>query len=81
MADYLEWKRTWDPAQETMGYLVVIDARRNGLGKKPSVSTIDEINGFWFKDIEIVLDPEYHLFRSDFAKPVRMFAEPKCSPS
>ena len=79
LAEYLDAKRTWDPMHETIGYLVVIDARRNGL--KPSSTTIDETNGLWYKDKEIQFVPEYHKSRSDFAEPIRMFAEPKCSPS
>lgn len=79
LADYLEEKRTWDPGHQTRGYLVVIDARRKGL--ETSSTTIDEINGFWYRDSDLVFDPEYHRLRSDFAEPVRMFAEPKCSPN
>lgn len=79
LSDYLDAKHTWAPMSDVMGYLVVIDARRRKLST--SLKTIDETNGLWYKDKDLIFDPEFHKSRSDFAEPIRMFAEPKCSPS
>lgn len=78
LAEYLNAKQTWAPNQEVKGYLVVIDARRRGLD--PSLDTINNNNGFWYKDREIEFNPPYHTIRQDFAEPRRMFAKPICSP-
>lgn len=74
LAEYLESNKTTGPGLRTVGYLVVIDARRRGLTDQ-SVS-IDSENGLYYKDREIEYDPNYHELRSDFAVPIRMFAEP-----
>lgn len=76
LAQYLDANRTQVPTHQTVGYLVVIDARRRGLN--PSSTSIDCIAGNYYSDREIEFNPEYQLLRRDFKKPVRMFAEPKC---
>lgn len=78
LADYLDANRTQTPTHQTRGYLVVIDARRWRLTL--TSTSVNKRNGFWYKDKDIVFDPEYHKERSDFMKPIRMFAEPRCRP-
>ncbi|HYA39975.1 MAG TPA: hypothetical protein VEF34_01625 [Syntrophobacteraceae bacterium] len=79
LADYLDRNRSRSPAHQTVGYLVVIDGRRRGLTESSHAITYE--NGMWYKDREISYDPEYHVVRDDFAKPIRMFAEPICTPN
>ncbi len=76
LADYLDANRTKTPLHETKGYLVVFDARRQGLTE--SSTSVDYKHGFWYADKEIIYDPEYHRIRPDFEEPIRMFAEPLC---
>lgn len=78
LAEYLDAKRKWAPGFEVYGYLVIIDARRKGV--KPTSEMINSINGLWYKDQNIKFNPEYHKTRFDFFEPIRMFAEPLCSP-
>ncbi len=77
LADYLDENNRQAPTHITIGYLVVIDARRAGL--KPTTKTIDAIKGLHYKHKEIKFEPEYHEKRSDFATPIRMFVEPNCT--
>ncbi len=76
LADYLDWNRTQTLDRQTKGYLVVIDARRRGLTEKSTF--VNHKNGMHYYDIEIVFKPAFHEKRTDFEKPIRMFAEPIC---
>ena len=76
LAEYLDWYRDSSPNRIARGYLLVFDCRRRSLASNPTELPPDD--GFYFQDREIVFDPAYHLTRSDFAEPIRMFAEPIC---
>lgn len=76
LADYLDRNRRRAPTTPTMGYLVVIDARRRGLAKESTSVTVPK--GFYYATREIQFDPAYHDIRDDFAEPFRMFTEPIC---
>ena len=78
LADYLDANATQTPMHVTIGYLIVIDGRRRGLD--PSSTSVNYEDGMWYKDREITYNPDYHATRNDFAKPIRMFAEPICRP-
>lgn len=75
LSDYLDGDAETAARLRTRGYLVVFDARRRGL--TAGQSTISAADGLHYRDKEFVYDPEYHTTRSDFALPVRMFAEPR----
>lgn len=76
LADYLDANRRYAPKRDTLGYLVIIDARRHGLG--PGSTAVSRANGMYYDDREITYDPPYHQLRDDFAPPIRMFVEPVC---
>jgi len=76
LAEYLDAKHKWVPMKEVIGYLVVIDARRRRL--TITSTSINRENGLWYQDKEVSYNPEYHILRCDFEKPIRMFAEPIC---
>lgn len=77
LAEYLDANKLQVPNHNTIGYLVVFDLRRRGTSNY--VDVINKENGLWYKDREIAYDPEYHIERNDFATPVRMFIEPRCT--
>jgi len=78
LAGYLDSNYAETPLHQSRGYLVVIDGRRKGLNR---VSTsISLQNGYWYRDKEITYNPKFHIVREDFEEPIRMFAEPICSP-
>ena len=76
LADYLDSFHISLPNRVVRGYLIVFDCRRRRLGSNPS--WLDSADGFYFADREIEFDPKLHITRSDFAEPIRMFAEPLC---
>lgn len=76
LAEYLEWHRQQAAKEDTRGYLVVFDCRRNRL--KVSASTVDKANGHHYEKREVPYAPEYHKTRKDFEEPIRMFLEPIC---
>ncbi|GAB5476318.1 MAG: hypothetical protein Mars2KO_44170 [Maribacter sp.] len=76
LVEYLNLFNTESPDQNTRGYLVTFDARREGVNKKSTEVTRE--NGFFFKEDEIVLSPDYPNERNDFEPHVRVFLEPKC---
>ena len=78
MAGYLDTNKQFAATHVTKGWLVVFDARREGL--KEDTKTIGENEGRAFRDREIEFDPKYDEVRTDFEKPVRFFMEPVCSP-
>lgn len=73
--DYLDGDAEIAARLRTRGYLVVFDARRRSL--TAGQTTISAADGLYYRDQEIAYDPEYQKQRSDFAPPVRMFAEPR----
>jgi len=76
LAEYLEANLQQAPTHITRGYLVILDCRRAGL--RETTTTIDQQNGGHYRDQEINFDRLYHEERTDFEKPIRMFAEPRC---
>lgn len=76
LAEYLEWHREQAAKEDTRGYLVIFDCRRNRL--KLGISTLVRTAGFHFERQEVCYKPEYHKTRDDFEKPIRMFLEPIC---
>lgn len=75
LSEYLDGDSETAPRLRTRGYLVVFDARRRGLSA--GQTTISQADGLYYRDREIIYDPDYHSTRADFAPPVRMFAEPR----
>ena len=76
LAEYLENNRQHAPMHVTRGYLVVYDARRRGLHKRPVKQYLSRGNAIYYVDREIQFDPRYELIRDDFAPPVRIYLEP-----
>lgn len=76
LADYLDANKVQAPDRITKGYLVIFDGRR--WGTNSSTDKITQKEGFHFENDEINYNPDYYRTRSDFAKPVRFFMEPKC---
>ncbi len=77
LASYLDANRIQAPDKITKGYLVVFDGRRWYVNSR--TKEITNKQGFHFENEEIIYDPEYNKTRTDFAKPVRFFMEPKCT--
>ncbi len=76
LAEYLEWHRQQAAKEDTRGYLVIFDCRRNRL--KETDSTVAKAAGMHYQDREVTYAPEYHKQREDFEEPIRMFLEPVC---
>lgn len=74
LSEYLDGDAETAARLRTRGYLVIFDARRRGLTE--GQTEIDVMAGLYYRDEEILYDPDYHATRTDFAKPLRMFAEP-----
>ena len=77
LSTYLYSNKIQAPDKITKGYLVVFDGRRWRVNKNTKNITIKQ--GFYYENKEISYNPDYSKMRSDFAKPVRFFMEPKCS--
>ncbi len=75
LAEYLEDHRQEDAEENTRGYLVVFDCRRNGIKPGAAVTRAD---AFHYANKELEFKPEYHKERDDFEEPIRMFLEPVC---
>jgi len=79
LAGYLDEQRRSAPTSVIQGYYVIIDARRRNLPKHASLgTTITHANGLHYEGKEIKFNPAPRLIRTDFDKPYRMFARPKC---
>jgi hypothetical protein len=76
LAEYLDANAIQAPENISRGFLVVIDARRQGLDLQTKI--INKAKGLYFADKEIAYDPDYHVTREDFESPMRMFVEPVC---
>jgi hypothetical protein len=74
LADYLDKYRTSNPIVDARGYLVVIDGRRRSLNKE--TTTVSREDGMYYENREIEFNPKHHEVRTDFERPIRMFAEP-----
>jgi len=75
LVDYLDWYRTTNPNADTKGYLVVVDGRRRSLSA--TTTSVSQADGMYYEHREIEYNPRYEELRSDFAPPLRLFAEPK----
>jgi hypothetical protein len=76
LADYLDKDKMQAPQKVNRGYLVVIDARRQGVHE--ATVAISKEHGMHYEHQEVAYDPKYHEIRNDFEEPIRMFAEPIC---
>ena len=74
LATYLDQSRTWGSNVKTRGYLVVFDGRRRNVND--ATQALSETDGTYYRDQEIVYDPDFAHVRSDFAVPVRFFMNP-----
>ncbi len=77
LSEYLEANKIQTPDKNSKGYLVVFDARRWQTNKH--TNSINNHNGNYYRNKEIIYDPKFDELRSDFAKPIRFFMEPKIS--
>jgi hypothetical protein len=77
LAKYLDENKIQAPDKITKGYLVLFDGRRWGVNSRTKEITTKQ--GFHYENDEIIYKPDYHKERTDFAKPVRFFMEPKCT--
>lgn len=75
LSEYLDANKIQIPDKKTKGYLVVFDARRKGTNT--NTGSIDAEKGYHYRNTEIAYNPKYDELRKDFAKPVRLFMEPK----
>lgn len=71
LVDYIEKNADSFPRDVTIGYLVVYDLRRHNTN--PSRTSISRADANYYKEKEIVYNPQYELTRNDFKKPYRFF--------
>lgn len=74
LAEYLDANLIQSPVKTTKGYLVIFDARRWNCNK--DTTAVSNADGLRYMNETITYDPDYHLIRSDFAKPVKFFMQP-----
>jgi hypothetical protein len=74
LADYLALNAAEAPEQQAMGFLVVFDARREGL--EFATTTLTRADAMHYAARDVVFDPDYSAIRHDFAPPVRCFLLP-----
>jgi len=74
LADYLDDNKQEAATYDTIGHLVVFDARRRGL--KFDSATLSAIDGRYYRPREVAYNPAFDKSRSDFARPLRFFLEP-----
>lgn len=77
LADYLDDNAPYVAGHVTVGYLVVFDARRQGIVGGSIKQDLSNTDAFYYADIEIEYDPRYETSRRDFAAPIRIYLEPK----
>lgn len=75
LAEYLDANSVQAPAKSTKGYLVIFDGRRWGCSKNDTI--INRQNGIRYANDQIIFMPQYHIDRSDFARPIKFFLEPE----
>ncbi|MBL7956002.1 MAG: hypothetical protein JNJ91_13280 [Flavobacteriales bacterium] len=73
LAEYLDKHKRNSPASDTLGYLVVFDCRRDGL--TVGTTSITSAQAEHYRTREVTYNPEYHVTRTDFEKPIRIFLE------
>jgi hypothetical protein len=78
LANYLDSNLRQAPSHSTIGYLVIYDGRRRNINK--NTTCINRKDGFYYENKGINLASGNHKKRRDFAKPVRFFLEPLCTP-
>ena len=77
LADYLESNLISVPSHNTKGYLVVFDLRRNNTNL--NTTEVNDADGNYFENREIIYNPDHRTLRNDFALPTRMFIKPICT--
>lgn len=77
LSEYLDANKIQVPDRNSKGYLVVFDARRWRTNNTTNI--ISNENGNYYRNKEIIYDPKFDELRTDFAKPIRFFMEPKTS--
>lgn len=77
LADYLDANKTEAATHQTLGYLVVFDARRRNLSFATTALSAADALHFQMRDVPY--DPAYHELRHDFAEPLRFFMMPTSS--
>jgi hypothetical protein len=77
LTDYLDVNKIQAPDKITKGYLVVFDGRRWRVNSETREITTRQ--GFHYENDEITYNPDFHKARTDFAKPMRFYMEPKCT--
>lgn len=75
LADYLDENLIQSPVKTTKGYLAIFDARRWGCDENTTI--VNKANGLKYLNEVITYTPNYHLTRSDFARPFKFFMEPR----
>ncbi len=74
LASYLDQSHTWGSNVRTRGYLIVFDGRRRNV--RDTTLALSEEDGIYYRDEEIIYDPDFSQTRHDFATPVRFFMNP-----
>jgi len=74
LVDYIDKNTDSFPRDVTTGYLAVYDLRRNK-NNDPNRTTISRVDANFYKDKEIVFNPQYELTRKDFKRPYRFFVK------
>jgi len=73
LVKYLDENAAEAPGYQTMGFLVVFDARREGVDVDAELTREQAVH---FVDRDVVYDPDYTEQRHDFAEPLRMYIYP-----
>lgn len=74
LVNYIDKNIDSFPRDVTIGYLVVYDLRREN-NNDPTKTTLSHTDAYYYKDKEIVYDPQYELIRNDFKCPYRFFVK------
>lgn len=74
LVGYLERNARETPEHQTMGFLVVFDARRKDLTYETVELTREQ--AFFYANRDVRYDPDFAAERRDFAQPLRCFMEP-----
>lgn len=77
LARYLESNLERVPRHISRGYLVVYDARRDGVVRDTLIQDIDHETAQHYADIELTYDPRHEEDRIDFAPPARFYLAPR----
>lgn len=74
LAEYLDANKTEGATHQTLGYLVVYDARRKDIAF--ATTDLPTEDALYFQTRDVPYDPDYHAARHDFARPLRFFMMP-----